>query len=89
MGGRLLRSHVAMRPRLQAEESLLTVTRLALGTGAISEREKHRARDIQSAWDRLAKGESAVVRAQDRGGYEAALAGMGIQVEYVDEGSGG
>lgn len=75
----LLRAYAAALPRLQAEESLLAMTRITLGSGTA---EKNAARRIRAQWERQADagqvGRDTTL--DDRLG-RAALAG--IRVEKV------
>lgn len=72
-------------PRLQAEESILAIRSVAVGTGSL---EHGAARDVMRSLEHdLAPVSRPAARPQDADSYRRALEGMGITV--VVEGSNG
>jgi len=73
----LVRAHVEMLPRLQAEESLLTARRVAVGSGSMSSKD---ARSTQADWLRTIEPHTARARQK---ASPADLAAMGIGYHIV------
>lgn len=80
----LLRAHLAMLPRLEAEESLVTVERLAVGTGSLKTAVRSR---ILDSWAKAAR-PLAVQRPTDPATRRALAAAAGIGVRVVRRSGG-
>lgn len=77
----LLRAYGAMLDRLEAGESLLAVTRAALGAGTA---DKSQAAEVRHAWARMVAGpRRRALRPQTREGHRSLATAAGIGIRLV------
>ena len=84
MPTRLLSAYLQMLPPLQAEQSLLDATRIAVGTGSLKKGVGER---IMRGWQRATEAASApTLRPQSREQYlaQTAVVGIGVKFEKPD-----
>lgn len=74
----LLNAYAEQLPQLVAEESLLAVTRVAVGTGSVRKGEGPR---LMASWTRTAGQGQAAPRPKGPAEYAARMAVMGIGVK--------
>lgn len=76
----LLNAYAARLPALTAEEALLTVERVAAGSGTLR---RGVARQLISTWQRAADRQRIVIRPKSRDEYRAQMAMQGLAVRLV------